>query len=227
MGSSSPSLTTASSARASPPAQKDTRERLLDAAVSLFAEQGIAATRVAEIAVRVGVTPAMVHYYFKTRDQLLDTIVAERIERFIALVWDPITGSEDDPIALVMGLISRIFKAAELMPWVPPLWVREIVSEGGQLREKMLERIPHEKLKLLGESLKVGQEKGVVNPGIDPRLIFISILGLTLLPLATAKIWNRIPSLERLSKEGLARHATALLMGGLTNPAPGPASDRP
>jgi|ADurb_Cas_03_Slu_FD_contig_21_3028199_length_715_multi_3_in_0_out_0_1 AcrR family transcriptional regulator len=226
MSSSSPSLTTASPAKAETPIERDTRERLLDAAVTLFAEQGIAATRVAEIAVHAGVTPAMVHYYFKSRDQLLDTIVAERIERFIALIWDPITGSEDDPLALVKGLVSRILKASHVMPWLPPLWVREIVSEGGQLREKILQRIPRDKLRQLADCLKAGQEKGVVNPEIDPRLILISILGLTLLPLAAAKIWNHIPSLERVSKENLARHAISLLIGGLTNPAPGSVSKR-
>lgn len=68
-----------------------------------------------------------------------------------------------------------------------------------------------------------------MNPEIDSRLIFISILGLTLLPLASAKIWNRIPSLEKMTKEDLARHATSLLMGGLTNltnPSPGSVSNR-
>lgn len=40
------------------------RERLLSAATELFAERGIAATSMAEIAAHVGVTSAMLHYYF-------------------------------------------------------------------------------------------------------------------------------------------------------------------
>jgi len=52
-------------------ADHNTREQLLDAATALFSEQGIASTTVAQIAAHVGVTSAMVHYYFKTRDQLL------------------------------------------------------------------------------------------------------------------------------------------------------------
>src|SRR5512135_1986598 len=78
-----------------------TREQLLDAATTLFAERGIAATTVAQIAAQVGVTSAMVHYYFKTRDQLLDAVVDERIMRFTAAVWDPFSGSEMDAVALV------------------------------------------------------------------------------------------------------------------------------
>ena len=48
----------------------DARGRLLAAAVTLFSAQGVAGTTVAEIAKRAGVTSAMVHYYFKTKDQL-------------------------------------------------------------------------------------------------------------------------------------------------------------
>ena len=52
----------------------DVRERLLDAAVTRFAGEGIAATSTAKIAADAGVTAAMVHYYFTNRDSLLDAV---------------------------------------------------------------------------------------------------------------------------------------------------------
>ncbi len=63
-------------------AEIGTREALLDAAVALFAEQGVGATTSAEIAARAGVTPAMVHYHFRNRERLLDAVVDERLARF-------------------------------------------------------------------------------------------------------------------------------------------------
>jgi AcrR family transcriptional regulator len=200
-----------------------TREQLLDAATTLFAERGIAATKVAQIAEHVGVTSAMVHYYFKTRDQLLDAIVEERIMRFTAIVWDSFSGSEADPIALVKGLVARIIKACDTMPWLPPLWIREIVNEGGLLREKTMRHISPERQKQFVECVSAGQKRGEVNEGIDPRLLYMSIVGLTLLPLAAAKIWNRIPILEGVGKDDLARHVTALLLHGISNPSSAPA----
>ncbi len=202
-----------------------TREQLLDAATTLFAERGIAATTIAQIAAHVGVTSAMVHYYFKTRDQLLDAIVEERIMRFTAVVWESFTGSEADPIALVKGLVARIIKACETMPWLPPLWIREIVNEGGLLREKTMQHISLDRQKKFVECISAGQKRGEVNEGIDPRLLYMSIVGLTLLPLAAANIWNRIPTLEGLGKDDLARHATSLLMHGLINPSPAPGTN--
>jgi TetR/AcrR family transcriptional regulator len=205
-------------------AAKDTREQLLDAATVLFAEQGIAATTLAQIAMRVGVTSAMIHYYFKTRDQLLDMIVEERIKGFIAFVWDPIAESGDDPFALVQGLVSRIIRASELMPWLPPLWIREISNEGGELREKIFQHLPFDKFNEFGECIAAAQQRGAVNAGVDPRLLYLSIIGLTVFPLATAKIWKRIPTLEGLNTEQLARHAISLLTHGLTNPSLDPVS---
>jgi AcrR family transcriptional regulator len=199
-----------------------TREQLLDAATTLFAERGIAATTVAQIAAQVGVTSAMVHYYFKTRDQLLDAVVEERIMRFTAMIWESFTGSETDPIAVVKGLVARIMKGCKAMPWLPPLWIREIVNEGGLLREKMMQRIPPDRQMKFAACVSAGQKRGEVNKEIDPRLLHMSIVGLTLLPMAAASIWSRIPVLEGVGEDDLARHVTALLMHGINSPAPGP-----
>lgn len=211
--------------RASAKGNDTTREQLLDAATTLFAESGIAATTIAQIAAHVGVTSAMVHYYFKTRDHLLDAIVEERIMRIDAFIWDSFTGSEMDPITLTKELVAKFIKACEIMPWLPPLWIREIVNEGGLLREKLRQRISGDRQKKFGEYIAAGQKRGEVNKDIDPRLLLMSIVGLTLLPLAAAKIWNRIPLLEGLSKDDLSRHVTELLMHGIISPSAASGTD--
>ena len=47
------------------------REQLLDIALDLFARQGIARTSLNAIAKEAGVTPAMLHYYFNSRENFL------------------------------------------------------------------------------------------------------------------------------------------------------------
>ncbi|MCW3478195.1 TetR/AcrR family transcriptional regulator [Neisseriaceae bacterium JH1-16] len=199
-------------------AHPDLREQLLDAATGLFARQGIAATTMGQIAAQAGVTPAMVHYHFTNRDQLLDAVVDERVMRVIGYVWGPVGQGEAEPLALVAGLLERLFESAERQPWLPPLWLREVLNEGGQLRERMLPRLPSAKLQWLAERLADGQRAGSVNPAIEPRLVFLSLLGMTLLSLATASLWQRVPALEGLSREQLQRHVWAMLAGGLSMP---------
>ena len=199
------------------------RARLLDAAVRLFAEQGVAGTTVAQIAAPAGVTSAMVHYYFKTKDQLLDAVVAEKlVGEFIAFVADAIARDASDPLAQAERLVWRIVEASDAMPWLPPLWVREVISEGGALREKLIRRVDLGKPERFKAGLAAAQRAGRVNPGIHPQLTFMSIMTLTMLPLSMAKDWDRIPLIGRVSKQDLGRHVVALLKHGLAA-APAPA----
>ena len=47
------------------------REQMLRAALDVIAERGYADSRIADVAERAGTSPALVIYYFKTKDQLL------------------------------------------------------------------------------------------------------------------------------------------------------------
>jgi AcrR family transcriptional regulator len=49
----------------------DTRARILDAAVRRIAREGIDEVRIARIATDAGVSPALVHYHFESREALL------------------------------------------------------------------------------------------------------------------------------------------------------------
>ena len=192
----------------------DTREHLLDAATRLFSEQGVSATSVAEIAAAVGVTSAMVHYYFKTRERLLDAVVEERIGIFVSVIEEHV-GKSNDPFIMVRGLVERIVETTVQIPWLPALWIREIASEGGQLRERLLKLLPVDMQNHFSVCIAEGQKRGVVNAKLNPQLLFVSIIGQTLFPLAVSKVWRQFPSLERFCDEAFVDHATSLLLFGM------------
>ncbi len=206
-------------------ADLDMRERLLASATQLFAEQGIAATTMAQIAAAAGVTSAMVHYYFTNREKLLDAVVDERIARSIAYVWSSENSevggageADAHPQALVQALVERLFEVTAQLPWLPPLWLREIVNEGGLLRERMLKRLPIEQLQRFTAQIGAAQQAGAVNPDLEAPLLFMSILALVMLPLATSKLWQSTRGLPKVEREALRRHVTALLAGAMRVP---------
>jgi TetR/AcrR family transcriptional regulator len=195
----------------------DARELLLDAALRLFSEQGIAGTTVAAIAARAGVTPAMVHYYFKDRERLLDAIAAERLLKTITGVWQPVMET-DAVVPMVRGIVQRILEATARNPWLPSLWLREIVSEGGQLRDRLIKCVPFESVRHLVDSIAAAQRRGALSPDLEPRLMLLTVIGLTLLPLATIRMWQVLPVLKGVTREDVARHAEALLVSALSAP---------
>ena len=74
--SSSP---TPAPAEASPTSPGDTKQRILDAAESLFAEQGVGATSLRAIIGAAGVNSAAIHYHFGSKEGLIEALFSRRI----------------------------------------------------------------------------------------------------------------------------------------------------
>lgn len=194
--------------------QRDARDLLLNAATELFASHGVAATTFVMIARKAGFTPAMLHYYFENREQLLDAVVEERFVCFISRVWDPVL-PDAEPLTAIPELVGRVLDGIEKMPWIPALWVREVLNENGLIGERLQRRLPYEKAQSLGRAIARGQADGTLNPDVDPLLAVSSAVGLVMLHMATIKPWAKVFHREPLARQTLQRHITGLLLDGL------------
>jgi AcrR family transcriptional regulator len=58
----------------------ETTDRILDTAERLFAERGYGATSLRSIIAAAGVNLAAVHYYFRSKEALLDAVLTRRLE---------------------------------------------------------------------------------------------------------------------------------------------------
>lgn len=195
-------------------AATDQRAALLDAAVRLFAHQGIAGTSLQAVARAAGVTPALLHYYFGNREQLLDLVVSERLLPVLARILQGVVAAGfEDPRALVRTLVPVVMTTVSEHPWLPPLWVREILTDGGALRDRMLTNA-RLVAPLVRERLAAAQRAGQINPDVDTRLLLVSIIGLTLFPLAAAPIWRQLFDAGDITTETMVQHTLALLERG-------------
>jgi AcrR family transcriptional regulator len=104
------------------------RERILDAAIERIASDGIDAVRIARIAMDAGVSTALVHYHFATREALL----AEALEHSFELAGDTRT-LDTGEVASVQRLREMIeqclpLPGAQEREWVlwVELWLRAV-----------------------------------------------------------------------------------------------------
>ena len=112
------------------------REQMLRAALDVIAERGYAESRIADVAERAGTSPALVIYYFKTKDQLLTEAIrfsednwyeagmrrmakiptaAGKLEEIVAMSCLPEADSEPESSwALWLDLWSQAVRHAEV-----------------------------------------------------------------------------------------------------------------
>jgi len=119
------------------------RERILDAAIERIARDGIDGVRIARIAMDAGVSTALVHYHFATREALLaealehsferagdtrtaDTDEPERLQRLRDMVEQclPLPGEQEKDWVLWVELWLRAVRHPELRPTAAHLYDR-------------------------------------------------------------------------------------------------------
>src|SRR5258707_6680861 len=82
--------------RKPPAARPDTRARILDAALDVFSEHGLEGSSLQEIADRLDLTKAALYYYFRSKDELLEALVAPAIAG-VEEILDACSGEPDTP----------------------------------------------------------------------------------------------------------------------------------
>jgi AcrR family transcriptional regulator len=124
------------------------RERILDAAINRIAADGIDGVRIARIAMDAGVSTALVHYHFETREALLAEALVhsfdragdtrtEGPQRLRAMIDQclPLPGEQEQDWVLWVELWLRAVRHPELRPTAAQLytrmheWFREAIED--------------------------------------------------------------------------------------------------
>jgi AcrR family transcriptional regulator len=98
-------------ARADPRHRGDTRRRIQTVAVELFTENGYDGTSLREIAERLDVTKAALYYHFKSKEDIVASLVEDHFGRIDGLIaW----GREQPPTATTRReIVSRYVRIVE------------------------------------------------------------------------------------------------------------------
>lgn len=212
------------SAETVPGGDADARGHLLQAALELFAQQGIAATPLTQIARRAEVTPALLHYYFGSREKLVEALVEERLLPLTQQLAQGLAGGANSLSEAVERLVTSLIGVLSANTWFPQLWVREVLSEGGHLRELLVQRMAPLIAHRLRDLVAAAQARGEINPDLDPRLFMVSLIGLTAFPIAAQPVWRSIFRADDITPDVLRRHVLSLLLHGM---GPRPAASEP
>ncbi|MGA2795854.1 MAG: helix-turn-helix domain-containing protein [Roseiarcus sp.] len=162
------------------PAER-TRRRILDAAYELFYRKGFSRVSVDEIAAFAGLTKRTLYYHFKSKDELLGSVLALHGELALARIRkyeDRYSGSADEIIEV---LFSEIAKWSAKPGWTGAGFTR-LVMELADLRGHPARAIAHRHKAAMEAWLASLLEKaGVSSPLERAREVVLLIEGATAL----------------------------------------------
>ncbi|MGC5021548.1 TetR/AcrR family transcriptional regulator [Micromonospora sp. DT47] len=120
-----------------------TRERIQAVALELFTEQGYEKTSLREIAERLNVTKAALYYHFKSKDEIVNSFVEDRLHRMDELIaW---ARTQPASLATRRALIARYAEpmfaseqSSVMRFFEQNQTVLKSLAAGQQMRERML-----------------------------------------------------------------------------------------
>lgn len=151
------------------------QDQILDAAERLFARQGYVGTTIKEIGWEANVNPALLYYYYESKEALYKTML-HRI--FGALVAEGTRGlaAAKSPDAAVRAFVKAQATLMVTRPHLPRLLVREMIDHKAAHAEEAITQLAAGMFARLCDVVRNGQDSGVFGAGLDPRYAAISII---------------------------------------------------
>jgi TetR/AcrR family fatty acid metabolism transcriptional regulator len=153
----------------------DKRERILKAAIRVFARKGFYSTRVSEIAKAAGVADGTIYLYFKNKDDVLISIFQDRISKLLEVLTQAVAqkSSFEEKLLVVvdlqLGLLDGSRELAEVVTVNLRQSSRLLKQFGAPLFGKYLET--------LARVFEEGQEHGTVRKDVSPRVLARALWG--------------------------------------------------
>ena len=195
--------------------------RIREVAQELFFKQGFAATSTTQIAHEVGCTQALVHYYYRTKENLFRQIFLEQIEAALNVISRSLV-SEDSFENFLRSAISLYFDTLMQNPRLPYFVLEELVSNPERrkyLRENFVKKPGYAMLYMqLDARVKTEQQAGRLAK-VEAFDILMSVASLTVFSFITLPMYQDLLARTDEQVQDFIQHrkeeVTRLVLQGL------------
>jgi TetR/AcrR family fatty acid metabolism transcriptional regulator len=156
-------------------AAADKRRLILDAAVRVFARQGFNGCRVSDIADEAGVAYGLVYHYFRSKDEVLDTLFLERWNVLLEAIRE--TDQQDiSPREKLYAIASFIVDSYRHDPDLMKVIIVEVTRAANSFGQTHLPKI-REAYELIANIVAKAQEEGAFKDTITPEFAAMAFYG--------------------------------------------------
>ena len=181
-------------------------QQILDAAEREFLEKSYDGARTTSIAKAAGVTHAMLHYYFRTKEQLFEHIIDKKMSEMVPLMTHLFGNSDLPLVRRIEEAVSVHFDFVVANPDLPRFLINEVLphKERCDLFRSKIENVLY-LVDNLQREVNEAAARGEVEQ-FNVLLLFQSILSLNIFPSLMANmIENLMSNNEQSMKEIFAQ----------------------
>ena len=153
----------------------DSRSAILDAAERLFAQQGFAATTIKQIGREAQLNPALLYYYFDSKETLYHEVLARGLQGFVSTGMRRLEG-EADPQQAIRTLVAVQVEVLAANPNLPALLIRELIDHQAAHARDEITHLATTLFRRLCDAIEQGQRSGTFRRDFDPKFGAISTI---------------------------------------------------
>lgn len=159
---------------------KETRERIIDAAVEVFLEKGYSKSTLEDIVAHAGLTRGAFYWNFESKQDILDEVLV-RYEEFYREIYSGYTHSESAYETLRSFLLYDFRKKNSFNPYIQIVLYKVEATNGLSCISDCQARLDKEFTGIIEHEVRRGQERGEFRNDVDASLlaipIYLSVLG--------------------------------------------------
>ena len=169
-------------------------ERILDAAREVFLEKGKAGARMQEIAARAGINKALLHYYFRSKEELYRQVLTRELSSFFNELIESVRPAGDME-TFIRAFIENYIDRLSGNPQVVRFLTWEI-GTGGPVARNVIAVIIHGNegnpiWPVFRDTFSRGIAAGAIRP-VDPQHLIFSLIGMCIYVFLAAPILTAV-----------------------------------
>ncbi|MBL6963349.1 MAG: TetR/AcrR family transcriptional regulator [Bacteroidetes bacterium] len=171
----------------------ETEQKILNAAKKVFVLKGMSGARMQEIANEAGINKSLLHYYFRTKEKLFDSVFQSALGEFFPKIRSYMLSdsSLEDKIKVFVTEYSKVLQEN---PFLPSFILGEVNRNPEHIISYFKQHvgsIKDKNIPAFHQATKELAEKGS-SSGFDPRNLLLNMIGMILFPILARPVIKEV-----------------------------------
>lgn len=168
--------------------EQSTEDKIREAARKVFIRDGMSGARMQEIADEAGINKALLHYYYRSKEQLFNAVFEEVLKNFVPRLFE--TLNSDLPLEVKVYQIAERYTHMLLEHREMPIF---ILTELQRHPERLLNKLPAGRrvFSKLENQLKEEAAQGKIQE-IPLEMFVINLISMMVFPFAAKSLYKEV-----------------------------------